>query len=190
MKLKKLIVCCFLTTFCFYPFASAHDAGEITSRDHSSWYIGFGVGGGAGAISINNGPEAEQEGGVSIMFKVGAVISPHLLIGFDAGAWRYQLKDAAVQFNHYDAMVTLFPLSQWGLFLKGGVGMGNTIIDIDGKLWGRSQAGFDMRGGVGWEFKLGHAFYLGAEFDLASTIYEGGDVVTADANVLVTFSWY
>jgi hypothetical protein len=146
------------------------------------------VGGGAGWIDLEGLAEISQDGGGSGMFKVGGVLSSHLLIGFEGAAWRYQSGDGGVQFNHFDVMVTLFPFSRWGLFVKGGLGFGNTMVDIGGDLWGRSEAGFDFRLGAGYEFKLGRAFYLGVELDFASTTYEGA--MTGDTNLLVTFSWY
>lgn len=191
----KKSVCCrlVLLAICLLPaMALAQEntagSGPVYSRGSASWYIGFGVGGGSGFFQLEGDKELKQEGGIAAMFKIGGVLSPHWLLGFEMSGWRYQVNGVAVQFNHFDALVTLFVFENLGLFVKGGIGLGNTIIDADEKIWGRSEGGFDTRLGVGYEFQLGRAFNLGAELDGSFTHYEG--CRTGDMVFMLTCSWY
>jgi len=156
------------------------------SRGDSSWYIGFGIGGGGGWIYID-GDSSPRQGGGAAMFKVGGTIGPHLLIGFEASAWDYGRGDGLIQFTHNDAVLTWFPWANAGFYLKGGAGLGWAAIGF-GDVWGRSRAGFDIKLGLGYELQLGESFNLGIEAAFANTIYE--DDKTGDSELFLTFSWY
>ncbi len=178
----SVIFACLITTQAFGQTYS------IQGRDRSSWYIGFGVGGGQGVLDLEGFNEDFSEGGVGFMFKVGGVINNRLLVGFETSAWRYQEDAYAMQFNHYNGMVTFFPFDNAGFFIKGGLGFGVLVIEFDRYHLESSEAGFDIKGGIGYELRLGEAFHLGGEFDFAATTHE--DFTTQDGMFLITFSWY
>lgn len=157
------------------------------SRYRNHWYIGFGIGGGLGAVS-SNGDASERQGGVSINFKVGGMITPNFLLGFEASAWRYQRDKAAVQFNHYDVVATLFPFYDGGFFIKGGVGLGLAVLDLGGVLYNSTEPGFDLKLGLGYEWQLLTSFNLGADLSYGMTKYDGG--ATHDVGLHLSFMWY
>ncbi|HEY3357986.1 MAG TPA: outer membrane beta-barrel protein [Polyangia bacterium] len=161
------------------------------SRYRSPWYIGIGLGGGAGWVSNNSGQSSDSQGGVSVLvLKVGLVLQPNLLLGFEGSAWRYQ-SDAWVQFNHYDAMLTLFPGHDSGFYLKGGVGAGVAMFGVSAGSYnasGRTDAGFDLKVGLGHEWQVGPQWNFGLEAAYAATFYPDGR--SNDVCFNVTFSWY
>ncbi|MBW2734508.1 MAG: outer membrane beta-barrel protein [Deltaproteobacteria bacterium] len=159
------------------------------SRYRTNWYIGFGVGGGSGWVSNDNGGESTSEGGVAINFKVGAVVTPQLLIGFEASAWRYQdSNDFAIQFNHYDGVATFFPIHDGGFFLKGGLGLGVALLDYGGEIQASTEAGFDVKAGLGYEFQVGRSLNIGADLSYGMTKYDDG--ATHDLGLHLTLVWY
>jgi hypothetical protein len=184
--MKKIWLSAWLMLVLMTVFPSVGSAGPVYSRGSASWYIGFGVGGGGGWVHVK-GADIHEQGGGAAMFKIGGVIGPHLLIGFEASAWDYGEGDGIVQFTHNDAMLTWFPWANGGFYLKGGAGLGWTVVKLPG-IWGRSRAGFDVRVGIGYEFQLGESFNLGVEGAYGGTIYE--DDNTGDTELLLTFSWY
>lgn len=172
----------------YQPVRPGYQPNTTYSRYRSSWYIGFGIGGGSGWVSLGD-DHSDSQGGVAINFKVGAVVTPQLLIGFEGSAWRYQdSEDVAIQFNHYDAVATFFPFHDGGFFVKGGAGLG--VILLDYGAWGSdtSEAGFDLKLGLGYEFQLGRTFNLGADLSYAFTKYDGID--THDVGLHLSLMWY
>ncbi len=155
------------------------------SRANTRWYIGFGGGWGTGWVYTES-ESAEEKGGLG-MFKVGGVLGPHLLLGFEAGVWGSGAEGSKVAFEHNDCMLTFFPWRDAGFFLKGGAGLGWVSVR-DGDYWGKSRAGFDVRVGTGYEFQLGLTFNLGVEAVWSSTFYE--DLHLGDAGIMITFTWY
>jgi len=176
------------------PAAPAPPPIRLTrySRYRTSWYIGFALGGGGGWASDDTS-STKSEGGVSLtLLRVGWVARPWMLLGFEASAWRHDGDPYWVQFNHYDLMATFFPIHDNGFLLKGGLGAGVAVIgDQDtsiGHIEGRTDAGLDLRLGVGYEWQLLSAFNLGVECAYSLTAYEEGR--THDATVQLTFTWY
>jgi hypothetical protein len=157
-------------------------APRLHQRD--SWYIGFGLGVGGGNLSqggTNYSFKDYQGNGsttdVSLNFKVGATLSPRLLLGFDGSAVR-SATDAngittGVQISNYDAVVTFFPYEQ-GLFLRGGVGLSALSEDVAIAGYGsgtRSTKGVNVLAGVGYAWWIGQKFNLTANLDYSAQSY-------------------
>jgi hypothetical protein len=161
------------------------------SRYRTNWYVGFGLGGGAGWVTPTSGQSSDSRGGVAFILKAGFVVSPSLLLGVEGSAWRYQpsQSNAWVQFNHYDFMVTWFPGHDSGFYVKSGVGAGVAMLGYsDGYATRQTEAGFDWKGGLGYEWQLMQSFNLGLDMTYGVTAYSGGQ--TNDLAFNLTFSWY
>ena len=162
------------------------------SRYRTSWYLGFGLGGGGGWVSTPGGDRSESEGGVAFLAKVGWVARPWLLVGAEISFWRHDEDIYWVQFNHYDIVATLFPIHDVGLYGKVGVGAGVAMMgDIDtpiGTVEGETDTGFDLKLGLGYEWQLFSAFNLGADLSYSLTAHEDGR--THDLTAQLTFTWY
>lgn len=172
----------------YRPMRPGTNTNTLYSRYRTGWYIGFGVGGGSGWVSAN-GLASDPEGGVAMNFKVGAVVTPQLLLGLEISAWRYQIdENAAIQFNHVDGVATFFPAFDNGFFLKGGIGFGGIVLDYGDGDTESSEAGFDVKAGLGYEWQLGRSLNLGADLTYALTKFDGGE--THDLALHLTFMWY
>jgi hypothetical protein len=157
-------------------------------QQRGSWYIGFGLGGGDGSVNLPAGPISS--GGkmsfkeylgpspttVSINFKVGATLTPKLLLGGDITAIRSNSKDsgvdASLQINNYLAMLTFFPMEK-GLFLRGGLGFSAFSYDVSagGNSASNSEGGTAVQAGIGYAWWLGQAFNLTVNLDFAGQSY-------------------
>jgi hypothetical protein len=159
------------------------------SRYRASWYIGFGLGGGAGWLSTDGG-STDSEGGVVGLFKIGWVVQPWLLLGGEISIWVAPLDDGdtTLTFAHYDAVATIFPIFDQGLYFKGGLGFGSTILDSDDYDVSESEIGFDLKLGTGWEFQVGRSLTIGA--DLTYTLTANADFRTHDVGLAGTLNWY
>jgi len=158
------------------PPPAAYQQGQ--QRD--TWYIGFGLGTGSGSAAgqgdsftfkeLNGSRDTTN---VFLNFKVGATMSPKLLLGLDISAVRSAADSngvaSAVQVTNYDAVVTFFPMER-GLFLRGGVGLSKLIWEVDG-FNATTASGGNVLVGAGYAFWLGQKFNLTVNLDLSAQSY-------------------
>jgi hypothetical protein len=162
------------------------------SRYRSTWYVGFGLGGGYGLVTDNNAAfRPAGTGGLSaLVLRIGWVPLPWLLFGLDASGWISPSTDRSVLFQHYDLVLTVFPLYDKGLYGKLGLGAG--IISVTrGSGQGpddKTSAGVDLKTGLGYEFQVSRALNLGLETTYTLTGYSGG--ATHEVCGQVTLTWY
>jgi hypothetical protein len=201
-----LLVTLPLAAFAQYePTAPAEDDSGYGTR-RSPWYIGFGLGTGNGNVSGQGTSLTfdELHGGVNsptnvfVNFKIGATLSPQLLLGFDVSAVRSQLDEGgittALQITNYDAMLTWFPQGE-GFFLRGGAGITKMIFEADvGGLSGSTDwSGFNALGGVGYAFWFGQAANLTINADYSVQSYGSSDTDPEASNFFalwVGLDWY
>jgi len=190
-------------------YAPAPAPGASYSR-RGPWYIGFGIGTGDGKIKFPGGSFTLKEehdflwGGstsptnITLNFKVGATLTPNLLLGFDVTAIRSQYDSSGfstgVQINNYDAVVTFFPMGE-GPFLRGGAGFSSIIENIDTPIGNASASGtgFNALVGAGYAFWIGRSFNLTLNADYSFQNYGSNDLdVDASSfwNLWVGFDWY
>lgn len=187
-----------------YPPAPPVYARPPMTRD--SWYIGFGLGSGSGGFTFDNGNHYRFNEGlsdpvaVSLNFKVGATLSPTLLLGFDVTALRTEgtITDGfgnqatyGVQVTNYDAMLTWFPVER-GPFLRGGLGLASISEDVTGG-GSNSRTGVGVLVGGGYAFWLGRSFNLTLNLDLSAQSYGKSlnePKSSSFANLWVGFDWY
>lgn len=168
------------------------------------WYIGFGVGSGGGNYTFSDGIRYRFNQGLtdttafSVNFKVGATLSPTLLLGFDFTSLRTEGTAIdtfgipftyALQVSNADAMLTWFPV-QRGPFVRAGLGLGTIDEDIVG---GLSRSGLGAVLGGGYAFWLGRSFNLTLNLDLCAHSYGSGSNTFRSsrfANLWVGFDWY
>ncbi len=152
-------------------------------KQRGSWYIGFGLGGGDGSLRLRDagsmsfedyvGPSPTQ---LTLNFKVGATMTPKLLLGFDITAIRSAWEDggntAAAQVTNYMAVATYFPTER-GFFLRGGAGLSVFGVEAEatGASFSDSTSGVSVLGGIGYAFWLGRSFNLTLNLDLSAQSY-------------------
>jgi len=181
------------------------------ARLRDSWYIGFGIGSGGARFTSADGREVafrDWVGGdpltLSLNFKVGATLSPTLLLGLDISAVRTQSayqngfgQDVTVglQVNNYDLMLTWFPTGT-GLFLRGGAGLAAIVADSNAGRARFSKGGLGIVAGAGYAIWLGRSFNLTFGLDLSGQTYgkSGTDPASPKTSSAASFQvgcdWY
>jgi hypothetical protein len=160
-------------------------------RYRTRWYLGLGLGGGAGFVSDNNASfRADGTGGLSLLIRGGWVAVPWLLVGFEGSGWINPTGGRSVALIHADAMLTAFPFFDLGLFVKLGLGAGVIMVNGEptGGLGDKTDAGIDLKAGLGYELQLSRSLALGFDATYALTRYSGGK--THEVCGFVTLSWY
>ncbi|BDG10331.1 outer membrane beta-barrel protein [Anaeromyxobacter paludicola] len=172
-----------------------------------TWYIGFGVGAGDGSVSGQgqrlNLSDLGGGGRLGLNFKVGATLTPKLLLGFDlltlssfgtqydSGGFPY---DATATIADADLMLTYFPWEK-GFFVRGGVGPSFLTFDSRGPGYhdSVSYGGFNGDVGAGYAFWLGRRFNLTLNADFAAQTYGSSSTRPESSRFFlmwVGFDWY
>lgn len=189
----------------YEPVPPPPDDSAYGSR-RSPWYIGFGLGGGSGNVSHAFGDYTFDEWhgsstsptNVFLNFKIGATLSPTLLLGFDVTAIRSVVDDpaytSALQINNYDAVVTWFPQGE-GFFVRGGAGLTRFVLEYeDGYgVFDDTVSGFNALVGGGYAFWFGQAANLTINADYSVQSYGSNDYDLESSNFFalwVGFDWY
>lgn len=173
--------------------AQAQEAQPTYSRYRTNWYIGFGLGGGGAVENVDESVVEEFKGGVSFMFKVGGVLSPDWLLGYEVGAVGVFQEIGGEEYQytiqHHNLVATWFPLADQGLFLKAGVGLAARSFHLKDAEDRKFLGGFNAQLGIGVEFQLSRSFNLGVEVNSTVSVMRDERMVT-DAYGMITFSWY
>jgi hypothetical protein len=174
-------------------------------KTREGWYIGFGLGGGDGKVAneIETADFDELHYGgqsnVFMNFKVGATLTPKLLLGGDMSMLMSVASSDDISTSlgilNLDAVVTFFPMRR-GFFVRGGAGISSLSFAIDTPIGDDegSASGFNLMGGLGYAFWLGGQFNLTANLDFSRQWYGESDDLDIDDSqfwsLWVGFDWY
>lgn len=183
--------------------ASAQEAGH--TRD--GWYIGFGLGTGAGTLTTQGGTtfsfrdvaSGSDTTTVALNFKVGGTLSRSLLLGFDLSTVQTQGEDllgntARLGVTNYDAMLTWFPW-ETGFLLRGGAGLSTMTLSASayGLSGSTTYTGANLAAGAGYAFWLGQRFNLVLNLDFSGAGYGSGTTGPKRSGMWAAslgFDWY
>lgn len=161
-----------------YPPPGAYPQYAPRPKTRDSWYIGFGFGGGDGKIAneLRTSSFDDLLGDpttVFFNFKVGATLTPKLLLGLDIGGVSSAAEEAGLTASlsvvNVSAMLTYFPVER-GFFVRGGVGRAGVTLDVEG-LGDASADGFGLTGGLGYAWWIGKQFNLTANLEFSRQWY-------------------
>lgn len=184
------------------PVAAPAPAYQHRGPRRDPWYIGFGIGTGSGDVSGQGSTFSFKEmnldrstTNIALNFKIGATLSPRLLLGFDVTAAAAMASEGGVstsiQVTNYDAMVTFFPM-ETGFFVRGGVGLTNMVWDLD-VLGSNSYKGGNVLVGVGYAWWIGQKFNLTANLDFSAQSYGSSTDAPESSKfwaLWLGFDWY
>ncbi|MBL0278283.1 MAG: outer membrane beta-barrel protein [Anaeromyxobacter sp.] len=153
-------------------------------HQRSPWYIGFHLGTGDGHVSGQGDSFTLTEMNfdrdttkLALGFKVGATLTPRLLLGLDVNVMSAQSSEGGAntmaQINNYDLMLTWFPQGE-GFLVRGGVGVSALVWDLDA-LGRETYNGVNMLVGVGYAFWLGQGWNLTVNLDYSGQSYGSSD---------------
>ncbi len=191
-------------------------ANPMREKERGSWYIGFSTGVAGGSIKDGYGEASFDKymrdwvgtSPTSVFggFKIGATLSPKLLLGFDVTAASVQGEGTnavlgpntkiVAQINNYDVVATFFPMER-GPFFRGGVGLSGFALLTDSPA-GKSTntyTGTNALAGVGYAFWLGRSFNLTVNLDFSAQKYGSStDPVAPSSSTFWSayagFDWY
>jgi len=142
-------------------------------RSRTGYWLGFGMGYGAGWFSCTGCPSATARYGVTALVRAGATLSPRLRVGGELNIWTRHSTQSGSGLTQAsgNASATIYyypsPSPSRSLFLKGGLGLafGRFQSTIGGK---SSATGFGAVVGVGYDVRAGSHVALTPTINLLS----------------------
>lgn len=131
------------------------------------FWIGFGFG--YGSLGVTD--FGSREGGVSGYLKLGGTVKPNLLVGAESSGWYKSEDGVTLNTGLLAGTVTLYPAPASGFFVKGGVGLAATKLDVSGFGSG-TDTGWGFIGGVGYDARVGRNMSI---TPVANWVYGGFD---------------
>lgn len=132
---------------------------------HGAW-LSFGLGAGTDSYryDVDNG-FGHSLTKPSFFIAGGGTVNPHLRLGGEINAWVNTYTDGT-GYNITESLVgglltgQVYPVTNLGLFVKGGVGISRSGADVSGGGYGPAEVGFAYLYGAGYEVKLGRNFFI------------------------------
>jgi hypothetical protein len=180
MHLRTVTILAALLLYAGDSLLHAQGAGAGEHHREGFW-IGFGVAAAQSSIDcspcgplLSNDPW-EGGSGFGLYLAMGSAVAPNLLLGGELNVYgkrnSAQQRDATL--SGLSAMVQFFPLPASGLYLKGGAGLGGSILAGGPGLI--QSGGWAAQGGVGYDVRLGQRFALAPFATFVQVFSEGAE---------------
>lgn len=151
-------------------------AGPAAAQERHGFWLNLGLGWGSLGCRGCDG----RDGGIAGDLGLGATVGPHLQLGLGGNAW-YRDYDDGVSLalgTLVDARAKYYPSRTGGLYLSGGIGVGqaHTMVDGFGVIDGTyDKTGVGIWAGLGYDVRLGQGSLALTPFVRAVTVRAEGD---------------
>ena len=168
----------------FVVLAAAPAAAQ-TPQTRDGFWIGVGMGYGTLGVGCEGCDDLGRTGGLSGYVKVGAALSPSLLVGAETNGW-YKNEDGVTgTLGNASAALYFYPKPEEGLFVKGGVGYSR--LGLDDGLTNDSDGGLGLVLGAGYDFRLAGNTSLTPVLNYFRGQFDGGSADVFQVGLGVTF---
>ena len=138
-------------------------------QTREGFWISFGVGyGSLGCDDCND----ERRSGANAYLRMGGTLSQRLLIGGELNGWSKSEGNATLTISNFGPVLLFYPNANGGFFLKGGIGIASTSLDLGTIEIEETGAGLTL--GLGYDARVGRKFALTPYFDILTSSYDGG----------------
>jgi len=144
-----------------------------------------GVGAGYGSFGCSNcgGRNSSPAGYVKVGFNLG----PRVRQGLEASAWTKSEDGDRITHGNLSIIVQVYPMTESGLFIKGGVGLSRLMVKDAVADETTSDAGLGFTGGLGFDIPVGGDFALSPYGSYQWGDFDGGSADHFQLGVGVTW---
>jgi hypothetical protein len=143
-----------------------------SAQERSGFFFGVGLGYGSLGLSCDDCGDTEREDSFSGHFRLGGAVSPQFLLGGESVGWYKDEDGGSLSFGTLTGNAYYYPSKGTGLFLKGGLGLGYTEVQID-FLGSETETGFGWQVGAGYDIRLGTKTALTPTITYAQGHFDG-----------------
>jgi hypothetical protein len=168
---------------------AAPASGQDPDERRGFW-IGFGLGGGhLGCGDCSD----EPGGGFSGHLKLGGTPNRRILVGFETVFWAKHDDeiDATLSYGNSSAIVQFYPGERSGFFLKGGLGVAYSELEVDlggGLTLRETESGLGASFGVGWDARVSRNMSITPALNLSLGSLENANVTLLQ--LVVGLTWH
>jgi hypothetical protein len=144
-------------------------AAQGNPQTRQGFFISFGFG--AGSLGCDDCDD-ERLNGVNAYLRIGGTLSQRLLIGGEVNGWSKTENDATLTVSNVGPVILFYPSAQGGFFLKGGLGLSSTSLDLG--TFEIEEEGVGLTLGIGFDARVGRNFALTPYLDILTSSYDGG----------------
>jgi hypothetical protein len=148
-------------------------------QTRNGFWIGVGFGYGSAGSSAEGLDSDGREGGMTVHLKAGGTLGGKTLLGGELNGWTKSKDEMTMTMGTGTAAIYYYPMPDSGLFVKGGLGVSFTSVEMFGYEFGRSQS-WGLVAGLGYDYRIGANtsitpvvnYYFGGPSDLESDLGE------------------
>jgi len=146
-------------------------SAQSNPQTRKGFWISFGFG--AGSLSCDDCGD-DRETGTNVNLRMGGTLSQKLILGGEMNFWTKTEGDVSLSTGHIGPVILFYPSANGGFFLKGGLGMASTTIELG--QFSIDEQGVGLTLGLGYDARVGKNFALTPYFDILSSSYDGGNI--------------
>lgn len=144
---------------------------EVKEGSRRGLWFGLGLGAGGESFDLRTGAGySEVLYQPTVSLRLGGTVSQQLRLGGEVLVWINEQDHAVESLSSALFVAQFYPVSNLGLYLKGGLGIGRNAIAFDDG-FDVGDTGFAGLIGAGYELRLGRRFYLNPIVDLVGHSY-------------------
>jgi hypothetical protein len=148
-----------------------HGLVEVQEGSRRGLWLGLGLGAGGESFDLRTGAGySEVLYQPTVSLRLGGTVSQQLRLGGEVLVWINEQGHAVESLSSALFVAQFYPVSNLGLYLKGGLGIGRNAIAFDDG-FDEGDTGFAGLIGAGYELRLGRRFYLNPVVDLVGHSY-------------------
>ena len=148
-------------------------SAQSNPQTRQGFWINFGVG--AGSLGCDDCGD-ERETGTNLNLRMGGTLSQRLILGGELNFWTKTEGDISLSTGHMGPIILFYPSASGGFFLKGGLGLASTTLELGSVTLEEQGVGLTL--GLGYDARVGRNFALTPYFDILSSGYDGGSLNT------------
>jgi hypothetical protein len=127
-------------------------------QGHAQTRSGFWFNGGLGYGSLGCNDCGDRTGGLSGGLSVGGTLSSRVLLGIGTTGWMKSDQGYTMSTGTLDARIRFYPSATGGLYLTGGLGLGQARVETP--IGDASEMGFGFVVGMGYDIRIANNLSL------------------------------
>lgn len=146
-------------------------SAQSNPQTRQGFWISFGLG--AGSLTCDD-CNIDNETGTNVNLRMGGTLSQKLILGGELNFWTKSEGDVSLSTGNIGPVILFYPSATGGFFLKGGLGLATTTLEVGS--FDFEEQGIGITLGLGFDARVGRNFALTPYLDILSATYDGTSV--------------
>lgn len=144
--------------------AGVAQAQSAKPQTRQGFNISFGLGGGSGQLTTDQGSNSDRKTGGTMYLNIGGTVMPNLTLGGEINGWTHSENNQTGTFATMMAVAHYYPMLTNGWYVTGGLGVASAQAKDDNTGDKLESNGLGLEIGTGYDWRLGTNFSLSPYF--------------------------